>query len=122
MARTRSGAWPWPNFNASEIACKCGCREGFVIPEAMDAIQDLRDVWGKPIVITSAHRCKEHNARVGGKKDSQHLKLAFDCAIPAEEQEDFVAMAENVGFTGIGVYPSRGFVHLDMGPRRRWRG
>lgn len=121
MSKVYNQSWPWPNFNAKEIACKC-CGKTHIDPEAMDALQDLRDLWGKPIRITSGHRCKDHNAKVGGKENSQHLKLAFDCAIPTDEQGDFAAMADGVGFTGIGVYPKRGFVHLDMGPHRQWVG
>lgn len=122
LVQTKNPSWPWPNFTASEIACKCGCNEVYVDPESMDALQDLRDVWGKPIVLTSAHRCTAHNAAVGGAANSRHLTLAFDCAVPAVDQDEFVALAEGVGFTGIGTYPKRGFVHLDMGPRRRWQG
>ena len=88
----------------------------------MDALQDLRDLWGKPMVINSGHRCKSHNAKVGGTEGSQHLKIAFDCVCPKPEQDDFINMAIEAGFNGIGRYPTRGFVHIDMGPKRSWKG
>ena len=89
---------------------------------SMDCLQRLRDGWGKPVRLTSAHRCAEHNRRVGGAPHSQHLKLAFDCACPAAEQDAFVSLARRCGFTGVGRYPGRNFVHLDCGPERSWRG
>ena len=86
----------------------------------MDALQRLRDELAAPIIITSGHRCPSHNARVGGVSNSQHLSIAFDCACPAREQDRFVSAAYRAGFYGVGRYPSRNFVHLDLGPSRAW--
>lgn len=108
----RNPSWPWPNFSEKEIACKC-CGETFIDSESMDALQRLRDAWGRPIRVNSAHRCVAHNARVGGVNASMHLKLAFDCPCPAIEQERFATAAKAAGFRGIIRYPRRGFVHLD---------
>ena len=116
-----SADWPWKNFLPTEVACR-HCGELYLDPAGMDALQALREAWGQPIRITSGHRCPEHNRAVGGTPNSQHLKLAFDCVCPASEQADFIALAREAGFTGIGRYPRRGFVHLDCGPRREWKG
>ena len=116
-----TGPWNWPNFTPQEIACR-HCGEMVVDEESLDALQLLRDACGKPIQLTSAHRCEDHNRNVGGTPNSQHLKLAFDCVCPKADQPLFIAAAEAAGFTGIGRYPSRGFVHLDCGPKRRWTG
>lgn len=118
--------WPWKNFSPEEIACRC-CGElwkSASMPtyfiHAMNKLQELRDAWGKPIHITSGHRCTKHNAEVGGAKQSQHLTIAFDCACPKEEQEAFVSLALKVGFHVARPYPDNGFVHLDMGRPRTW--
>ena len=116
-----SGPWLWASFTPKEISCR-HCGEIFLDPKSMDALQRLRVNWGRPIVLTSAHRCVTHNKNVGGAKNSQHLNVAFDCACPAENQDDFVKAALDVGFRGVGKYPSRGFVHLDMGEKRTWIG
>ena len=120
-----TGPWPWSSFLPSEVSCRhCGelCLDpGEFSPSlSMDALQLLRDTWGRPITINSGHRCFFHNHAVGGTTNSQHLKLAFDCACPKDEQARFVKAARNAGFTGIGMY--RTFVHLDLGPKREWRG
>ena len=123
------GPWPWKNFQPKEVACKCGCGElwpGDEMPDyfrfSMNVLQDLRDFWKQPIIINSGHRCAAHNARVGGEKKSQHLKIAFDCRCPKELQGMFINAAKRCGFTGVGRYPERGFVHLDLGRKREWNG
>lgn len=114
------GPWFWRNFSAREIACR-HCGELALDSASMDALQFLRNVWDRPIVITSAHRCREHNRAVGGAPHSRHLQLAFDCVCPASMQDAFAAAAAQAGFTGIGRYSVRRFVHLDCGPARQWR-
>ena len=39
-----------------------------------NVLDNLRDGWGRPIIVTSGYRCKELNAAVGGTRNSQHLK------------------------------------------------
>lgn len=125
-----TGPWPWSNFTPREVSCRhCGelfldmpeCAGKYASP-ALDALQRLRAIWGRPIILNSAHRCAEHNAAVGGAARSRHLGLAFDCRCHEAEQEAFCNAAEQAGFTGLGRYPERGFVHLDLGPERAWRG
>lgn len=116
--------WHWKNFTPSEVSCKCcgeiwGKEQGGLPPEwffsAMDALQRLRTKWGKPIVLNCGHRCKQHNAEVGGVANSQHLThIAFDCRCPFEQQQDFAQAAHDAGFRYVLTYPDRGFVHIDM--------
>ena len=122
----------WPHFKPRELTCRC-CGELWAgdspdmpeeYEEVLDMLEELRELYGKPMVINSGHRCAAHNAEVGGDKSSQHLEIAFDVRVPREDQERFVNLAARVGFTGIGRYPERGFVHLDAGTSfaRRWWG
>lgn len=120
----------WPHFRPGELACR-HCGELWpgdgpmpaLWTDTLDALEALRGQWGRPIVITSGHRCPVHNSSVGGGAASRHLELAVDVAVSREDQDFFVDLAERSGFTGIGRYPARNFVHLDMGtsfPRRWW--
>lgn len=36
-------------------------------------LDPLREVYGKPIIVTSGYRCQKLNSAVGGAKTSQHL-------------------------------------------------
>lgn len=127
--------WEYKYFNPREISCKgktCGCmgelwnseRYGEKMPSylkvALYKINKLRELWGKPIILNSAHRCRKHNMEVGGAINSMHLRIAFDCRMPKEEQQEFIELAQKIGFTGIGVYEN--FVHLDLGKKRKWKG
>lgn len=90
---------------------------------SMDHINALREMLGRPIYLTSGHRCKKHNVEVGGVKQSYHMQLAFDCWCTVQEMDKFISAAETIGFRGIGRYPKRAFVHLDLRPQKtRWRG
>jgi zinc D-Ala-D-Ala carboxypeptidase len=104
----------WPHFIARDIACRC-CGEVFVDPDALDALERLRVALGRPLAITSAHRCALHNARVGGAPLSRHKRLAFDIALSGHDPARLVAAARRAGFTGFGFGQS--FLHLDTRAR-----
>lgn len=112
--------WRWPNFTPQEMASK---REGeLLIDEAsMDKLQKLRNLLGKPLLITSAYRSAAHNAAVKGAKNSQHrLGKAFDVVMTNQDPAFFEEAAKSVGFTGFGHYPKSNFMHIDTGKARRW--
>lgn len=100
------------DFSTDELRCPC-CGLCPMNPGFMAALQKLRNLWGKPIKISSGFRCEKHNTLVGGAKDSQHLKgKAGDCETNAADRYDFVKLAFEVGFKGVGV--AKSYVHLDI--------
>lgn len=114
------GEWRWPNFSPQEMASK---REGELLidPDSMDKLQKLRNILGKPMIITSAYRSEAHNKAVGGAPRSQHrLGKAFDVVMTNQDPAHFESVAKAVGFTGFGHYPKSNFMHIDTGPARRW--
>lgn len=102
------------NFYFDEFSCKCGCGIGIMQPRFIERLQELRDEWGKPIMITSGLRCIAHNIASSGSKKSRHLiGAAADIAIDSSaERYALVALAVKKGFRGIGV--GKTFVHLDL--------
>ena len=42
------------------------------IEELIDFLNPIREVWGKPIIVTSGYRCNELNKKVGGVSNSAH--------------------------------------------------
>lgn len=111
------------NFSRYEFACKCGCGFDTVDFETLAALQAVRDYYNQPITVTSAARCAAHNAKVGGKPNSQHLLgRAVDFTVAGvrhHEVQAYLAM-KYVGKMGIGRYAT--FTHFDTrsGPASRW--
>ena len=73
-----------------------------------------RKTGGRP-VVTSGHRG-------GGRRGSQHRTcMAADIRVPGVSVSSIVAAARTApGIGGIGTY-CNGIVHVDVGPKRRWR-
>lgn len=112
--------WNWPDFSPQEMASR-GDGELMIDPAAMDRLQALRTRLGKPLIINSAYRSEAHNRRVKGAKNSQHrLARAFDVRMDNHTPHSFERIARECGFTGFGHYPKSGFMHIDIGPARRW--
>lgn len=112
--------WRWPSFSPEEIACR-GTGRLLVDEDALDRLQDLRRRLGKPVIILSAYRSPAHNKAIGGERNSQHiLGRAFDVSMANHQPHRFEVAARAAGFTGIGTYPGKGFMHVDTGPARSW--
>jgi len=121
------------HFKLSEFACPC-C-EAVLEPEAQrlaEALEITRGLASEmrgrdcPIRISSGYRCAEHNTAVGGSPTSQHLLgLAADLIFPPDVSmlDAVLAVYKTPQFAagGIGVYPYKRFVHVDLrGTVARW--
>lgn len=114
--------WPWPHFTPEEMACR-GAGKLVVSVELMDKLEALRKRLGnRPLLVTSGYRSPEHNATIeGAASNSQHLYgQAVDIALANMDGAEVEGHARMLGFTGIGRYPSKGVIHLDLGPARSW--
>lgn len=103
-----------PNFNLREFQCPC-CHAVVLHRRLAAAMQRLRGLCARPLVVTSGYRCAPHNAAVGGVANSFHRRgLAADVAVPAGSQSLFREMAKEAGFARAIAYPERSFVHLEV--------
>jgi uncharacterized protein YcbK (DUF882 family) len=112
------------NFSTSEFVCH-HCEEVRVSPTLINALQLLRDQVGVPIDVVSGYRCPVHNHAVKGTALSQHLLgTAADIVIqgmPVAKMYTAAAQISLFSRGGIGIYPDRGFIHVDVRPiRARW--
>lgn len=105
------------NFRSEEFQCRCGSCPGSKDP-MMDVafimkLQKMRNLYSKPIRITSGYRCPTHNRNICGNPSSKHLQgIAADLfALSASEKFWLVRYAIEAGFAGIGV--GRDFIHVD---------
>ncbi len=88
-------------------------------PQALKGLNDIRKKTKKRWVIYSGYRAPEHNQKVGGASQSQHVKgVAFDVKVPHDRRAKFYEAAKDAGFTAFGW--GNNTVHIDMGPARWW--
>lgn len=110
------------NFMASEFACHCGCgfgmHRGDVDIRLITGLQTIRRWLGLPMIVNSGCRCPDHNKAIGGEKDSYHMRgqAADISGIPIEELVQCAEQIPMFKHGGIGRYPTKHFVHLDV----RW--
>ena len=117
-----------PHFKYNEYACKGNNCCGFSVPInpiLTDAVERLRVLIGKPIVISSGFRCRVHNKQIGGSAGSFHaLGMAVDISVKSmtpEKLKCFALKIPEFKNGGIGIYGT--FIHVDIrGCKARWDG
>lgn len=105
-----------------ELKCNCGCG---MLPrlDFMEKVENLRNLYGKPMKITSAARCPEYNEKVShtGKTGPHTTGRAVDIAVERQDAFRLLSLALSTpDFTGIGVSQkgSGRFLHLDDLPNK----
>jgi len=90
-------------------------------PKLRFLIWDFEGHFGKKVVMNSGYRDGWHNAAAGGADNSYHTKcMAADIYIPGVSKAALLAYAmRNDGVGGLGCYPGRNFIHVDVRDRPR---
>ena len=110
------------NFSKSEFAAEDG--RCWINTDFVSRLQTARDIADVPFNITSGCRTEEQNKRVGGVRNSAHLRgLAADIAIyNTSDRYAILRSLFDVGFTRVGL--SSSFIHVDddftLPTRRAW--
>lgn len=106
------------NFKLSEFDCKCKRPECSIVlldDALVDILQKIREHFGVSITVNSGHRCKKHNAEVGGSTTSHHMRgMAADIRVKGVAPEEVAKYAESIGIKRIGLYDEDHgyFVHI----------
>ena len=115
-----------PAFRVREFRCRDGTDTILIDEGLVVLLQCIREHFGKPVTITSGYRTARHNAAVGGAAFSQHCYgRAADIRVKEVAVDTLADYAETLlpGTGGIGRYPAKGFVHVDVRKAKsRWVG
>ena len=112
----------WTHFAQKELQCRCGCGRDGMDRMFMNTIEMIRVRYKKPMIITSAYRCPEHNSDIShGSNNGPHtIGCAIDVAVYGTDAYHLLSIAIRSGITGVGLSQegaiSSRFIHLDMAP------
>lgn len=102
------------HFNSCEFDCHCvrdDCLITYVDMALVDFLERKRELWKKPIRVTSGFRCTHHNQRCGGAKGSRHLiGQAADIKVSGMSGTQMARDCTDAG--GLGV--AKGWIHVDV--------
>lgn len=86
-------------------------------PKLLEKLDQLREVYGYPIKLTSTYRSPDHPIEAKKAKPGEHAYgAAVDIAcIGGEATFKLVKAAIEVGFTRIGISRKNNFVHVGIG-------
>lgn len=107
------------HFSKSEFACKCGGKycDGFpaeISRRVVEVLDTVREYAGKPVVVSSGVRCKNHNKSVGGVENSYHMKgRAADFSVCGYSAQTTINIVNTLGFKPIEIYAiDSEYVHI----------
>ena len=117
--------WNSRYFKRIEFACKCGCGDAQINLALLPVLDDVREHFGAPVVVNSGKRCKKHNQKVGGAKNSVHMTgKAADVRFQSNSKTPVSALHQIL----LEKYPDKygiasadSFTHIDVRPKKsRW--
>lgn len=118
------------HFKKEEFRSKDGAHFPYEVKQNLKVLAEqlevLREHFQKPININSGYRSPEHNAKVGGSENSQHLlgkaaDVVIDGVSPDEVADAIEFLIDNKMMKqgGLGRYVD--FTHYDIrGKKSRW--
>ncbi len=98
-------------------------------PRLFDLLNELTTTVGKPdseIDVVCGYRTPWSNRYLRRRsrkvaKHSLHMEaMAIDIRVPGTTTKELRDAALSLGRGGVGYYPRKQFVHVDIGPVRRW--
>jgi len=100
------------------LRCRITGAEINIDPRLVGILVQLHALYGRPVQLVSGHRTP---LTIGTKKTSQHtLGRAADIRIAGVSIEELKRVAIKFGARGVGLYPEKGFVHIDVRQKNRY--
>lgn len=97
-------------------------------PALLDLLHRLHRAMdaGQPFHVISGYRSPKSNAALAARstgvaRKSFHMAgMAIDVRLPGRPLKSLHKAALALGGGGVGYYPKSDFIHVDIGPVRRW--
>ncbi|HKU40625.1 MAG TPA: DUF882 domain-containing protein [Polyangiales bacterium] len=100
------------------MRCRVTGHEIDMDPRLIGILAQLSTIYGRHLQLISGHRAP--GAR-GTSETSQHtLGRAADIRIPGVTIGELKKVAIKLGARGVGLYPEKGFVHVDVRDKQRY--
>jgi uncharacterized protein YcbK (DUF882 family) len=100
------------------MRCRVTGEEIPMDPRLVGILAQLSSIYGRTLQLVSGHRAPLAN---GTSPTSQHtLGRAADIRIPGVRIEDLKKVVIKLGARGVGLYPEKGFVHVDVREKQRY--
>jgi uncharacterized protein YcbK (DUF882 family) len=108
------------HFSSHEFRCKDGS-EHPIDPKLIAMLEQVRAHFDAPVIITSGYRSPDYNRRVGGARNSYHVRgMAADIQVRGIDPARVYAYCDQAFKTG-GVGKYKTFTHVDCrNSRARW--
>ena len=86
-------------------------------PKLLSMLDELREVYGHPIKITSSYRSPDHPIEAAKSSPGEHAHGAAVDIVSDSGGKTFrlFKAAIQVGFQRIGISRKKGFIHLGIG-------
>jgi len=123
--RRKDGTYDPEAFMRLDYHMRCALtgRQTHMAVKLVELLDAVEDKFGKRgLVLLSGYRTPKNNGKTSGAaRHSLHmLGWAADIRIPGYSSTKIRTFARRLWAGGIGYYPYKGFVHLDVGKARYW--
>ena len=99
------------NFKRKEFECQCGCGSDQISEDLVRRLQEVRDLMGEPMRITSGSSTSSHVP-----DDSTGLAYAVDVSCNNSAYRQRLLKAVLQVFDRCGV--AKTFLHMDVDPKK----
>jgi len=106
-------------FSDREQRCNCGKCDKLLDAEFLAKLNTLRELYGKPIRLSSAYRCPQYNSIVSrtGYKGPHTTGKAVDIVCAGSDAVRILELAIGLDFAGFGICQTglwdKRFIHID---------
>jgi uncharacterized protein YcbK (DUF882 family) len=103
-------------FSDDELRCSCGCGELHFDDEVLERLNEIREDFGYPMIVTSGYRCNNHPLEKVKIRPGAHTTgKAVDIAVSFDSAHRLltIALAHGCPRVGVNQKGTRRFIHLD---------